>query len=158
MNRMNRILLIIICIGISAAAQVNAPVGNLNSCTAQGPVTVEWTTFGTPICYVSLFTSNNTITLSALAQCANGVTVGGEQYAYALQCKNLYELYINAATENDTFTDDGGCTFNTIGDITVTLQLILGEITLETTYAGEECPNATPFESAPGVFAEGPDC
>jgi hypothetical protein len=150
--------LILIFASISVAAQVNAPVGNLSSCTAQGPAPVEWTTIGTPVCYVSLFTKNNTITLNARAQCVgNGTTVEGDQYAYALQCQNLYELYIDAATENDTFTEDG-CTFNTIGNVTVTSQLILGAVTIMTTYAGEECPYATPFESDPGVFAEGPDC
>jgi hypothetical protein len=140
------------CCLTGASAQEYAPVGGLTSCTSGNGI--NWTA---GYCWTQLTTNNETITLGATATCLeNGQEVEGNQYAFAYQCKNYYGLYIKAYTENETTEEN--CELNTIGDITVEAQLKLVGVVIATTYSGEECPNATLFESAPGVFIEGPNC
>jgi hypothetical protein len=133
-----------------------APVGPLDECTPGGAPLHWGTVNGEYGCYVELTSSNSTITLDATATCTeNAQVIGGSQYAYALECKNAYGLLAHAWAENDEYIDD--CNdLDTIGLVTVQAQPSLAGKVLETTYSGEECPDATPFESAPGVFAAAP--
>jgi hypothetical protein len=138
-----------------AGAQEYAPVGPLDECTPGGAPLKWGTVNGEYGCYVELTSDNATITLDATATCTeNDQVVGGDQYAYALKCKSDYGLLVQAWVENDQYEED--CELYTIGNVTVQAQLSLAGKVLETTYSGEQCPDATPFESAPGVFAESP--
>jgi len=108
-------------------------------------------------CSNDLITSNGMITLTIVGSCASGSQPGAEEYAFASNCKSIYHLSLQAYAETDSFFDDSTCSTSHVGEVDAESKIYLLGALVADEYSGEDC-EGNAFGSAPGTFAEGPEC
>jgi len=82
--------------------------------------------------------------------------IQASQWIALENCDLTYQLVLTGWIENDTVVEDCDV-MDVLGEVDVEAQRIEPGIgVLATTYSGEECPDGTPFSSAPGTLAESP--